>query len=350
MSQFDQRAPELIKAEKLSHLTLAKDVMYQMSDVKFWIAAGVPWGVLPYSGDGRYTARLMPEMIFHLVIGLCGPTARTAAMLRVWIACMFGWNRKQIVFLRRCPIVLRTTTAVGLSNMTFYEEFKNRAGHNVLAAIEDGAVLRGGIAEKAIDAWKNAGGAMTKDDAWRLETPGSSIIAALDDYETMANAVRKFDVDGSCADYFFICLTRNDGISIHSQMEISHFGDLFPKGTNFQAIRKTAQLIQFTKVGSATAQIASSGHSSARTLMKYYLNTKDFRNGLDSSIRFLQNCLAANVVVKGGFEDRLEVPAEIIKWFANFSRLCGLEAVARERDPLELPHKNRTGSDFCLTV
>lgn len=38
MSQFDQRAPALIEAAKLSHLILATDVMSQMSDVKFWIA------------------------------------------------------------------------------------------------------------------------------------------------------------------------------------------------------------------------------------------------------------------------------------------------------------------------
>ncbi|WP_417426300.1 hypothetical protein [Hoeflea sp.] len=47
MSQFDQRAPELIEAAGLSELTLKPDVMAQMSNAGFWIAAG---GVPPSGG------------------------------------------------------------------------------------------------------------------------------------------------------------------------------------------------------------------------------------------------------------------------------------------------------------
>ena len=78
MSQFDSRAANLIEAEGLSELTLRADVMFEMSRSEFWIAAGVPKSLVPTMKKGRNAKRLMPEMIFHLVIGLCGPTARVA--------------------------------------------------------------------------------------------------------------------------------------------------------------------------------------------------------------------------------------------------------------------------------
>ncbi|MBP2460515.1 MULTISPECIES: hypothetical protein [unclassified Rhizobium] len=332
MSQFDRRAPERIEEAGLAPLTLPPEVMRKMSDVRFWIAAGVPMTSLPSKGPGRYATRLMPEAIYSLVLGLCGPTARITAMLRIWLACATGWNRKQITFLRRSPVVLRTESAVGLSDLTYFEEFKGRAGHNILAAIEDGRVMRGGIAEKALHAWQKTSSTMSSKGAWRLEAPGSSIIKALDDYEEIGTAVRIFDTCGVCADYFFISLTRNDGVSTHPKMEISHFGDLFPKGTNFQAIRKTFQLIEYNRVGSISAQVAASGHNNTRSLMKYYLTTPDFKDDLDAKIRFFQNSMGANIAVHGGFEEKIDVPIEITKWFYHFSRLGGFHVVARAYD------------------
>jgi hypothetical protein len=197
------------------------------------------------------------------------------------------------------------------------QAFKTRAGHLVLASLEEDLELTGGRLREAKQIWRevtlsedpgnqNDGYCMLTDDA-NSEWPATRV---LDRYLAMAEPVRK---DAPHLDSAFWVFLKGNGGEVgrlgetgdryRRQLILQPASRIFPHnpilsrvGLNLSCVRKSVLSQRRAQGGSIVAVRAPAGHAGRGVLMPHYLNTPAINAQLDTNIRKFQNSLQALIV------------------------------------------------------